>query len=108
MPYVFVEELQDGVKEADVVAKSDYETLQISFDSVAAERDTLKESLSDMQGQRDKLVGDLANAKQKFADSFLTSAQQIKKAQKEDVQKESRPAVTFANLFAERNPENAN
>ena len=71
MPYVFVDELPDGVEEANVVPLSDYDSLQ--------------QDLADMTNQRDEAIERAVTAeegwkksKEKFANTFLSTPTSIK------------------------------
>lgn len=107
MPYLFVEELEEGQEEANVRSAEDYAALEAERDSAVSERDELQKSYDGMVAERDNLAAELDNAKTKFADSFLSSTQKMKKNIAEDNENDSKP-MTFAQLFNERNVQNAN
>lgn len=94
MPYVFVEELEEGVEGADVVERSEYEQLRASVDELASQRDTLIE-------RAETAEKDAREARDKYAHAFITSPQRIKEENSRDVRRESRPS-TYSELFAGR------
>ena len=84
MAYVWVDEPEEGADVRDVVAREDY-------DQIVTERDTLIERAETAErGWRD--------ARNKYADAFITSPQRMKEDQKKDVNDDGR-ASTFAELF---------
>lgn len=93
MPYVYMDELPDGMEEATVYSEEDYS-------GVAAQ-------LEQAQTERDNLARELDAAKTKFANAFLSSPQHAKQVQAQEVNEEDRPS-TFDTLFAGRNKYNAN
>lgn len=93
MPYVYMDELPDGMEEATVYSEEDYS-------GVAAQ-------LEQAQTERDNLARELDAAKTKFANAFLSSAQHAKQVQAQEVKEEDKPS-TFDTLFAGRNKYNAN
>ena len=128
MPYVFVEELEEGREEAQVVDASEYSALQLEYDTAVGARDMLQQSVDaleqerdDLAEERDNLAGErdaiaserdslaaqLDDAKTKFADAFLSSPQRAKEVQREDAAGEGR-TYTFDELFAGRNKYHAN
>lgn len=107
MPYVFVDELAEGQEEADVYSPDDYNAVMMERDTAIGQIEDFRNQVRELTGERDSLMGQLDDAKRKFADSFLTSAASVKKAQNDDVRSESTPS-TFDTLFRERNPRNAN
>ena len=114
MPYVLVEELEEGQEEADVRSAEDYSALEAERDAVVSERDAvvserdeLQRNYDSMVAERDNLAAELDNAKTKFADSFLSSTQKMKQNIMTDNANDSKP-MTFDQLFKERNVQNAN
>lgn len=107
MPYVFVDELAEGQEEADVYSPDDYNALMMERDTAIGQIEDFRSQVSELTGERDSLMGQLDDAKRKFADSFLTSAANIKRTQNDEMRSEERPA-TFESLFKERNPNHAN
>lgn len=107
MPYVFVEELEEGQEEADVRSAEDYSALEAERDAVVSERDELQGNYDSLVAERDNLAAELDNAKTKFADSFLSSTQKMKQNIQTDNANDSKP-MTFDQLFKERNVQNAN
>ena len=128
MPYVFVEELEEGQEEAQVVDASEYSALQLEYDTAVGARDMLQQSVDaleqerdDLAEERDNLAGErdaiaserdslaaqLDDAKTKFADAFLSSPQRAKEVLREDTADDGR-TYTFDELFAGRNKYHAN
>lgn len=107
MPYVYYDELPEGEQEADVRSADEYNAIEMERDTVIGERDAIQRELEEMTGQRDNLAAELDDAKRKFADSFLSSPEKMKRENAADLRHED--AVTsFDQLFRERNPQNAN
>lgn len=67
MPYVFLEELGEGQEEADVVERSEYESLNEKLQSALDQRDQAIERAV-------KAEGDYGKMRQKYADTFLNKA----------------------------------
>lgn len=107
MPYVFYDEVPDGMEAADAYSPDDYNALMMERDTAIGRADALTRELQDMTGERDSLMGQLDDAKRKFADSFLSSPARAKARQAEEMRGEERPS-TFESLFRGRNRENAN
>lgn len=93
MPYVYMDELPDGMEEATVYSEEDY-------NGVTAQ-------LEQLQTERDNLASELDAAKTKFANAFLSSPQHAKQVQKQETKEEDMPS-TFDTLFKGRNKYNAN
>lgn len=93
MPYVYMDEVPDGMEEATVYSEEDY-------NGVTAQ-------LEQAQTERDNLARELDAAKTKFANAFLSSPRHAKQVQAHEVKEEDRPS-TFDTLFAGRNKYNAN
>lgn len=107
MPYVFVEELEEGQEEADVRSAEDYSALEAECDAAVSRCDELQGNYESMVAERDNLKAELDNAKTKFAESFLSSTQKMKRIIETDNANDSKP-MTFDQLFKERNAQNAN
>lgn len=107
MPYIFVEELEDGMEEADVRSVDEYNALELSLETAVGERDELQRLYDEAAGQRDDLASELDDAKTKFANAFLSTPQRAKESQRQEMRAEERP-MTFQELFSERNPRNGN
>lgn len=99
MPYVYMDELPDGMEEATVYSEEDY-------DGVAAELELARAENTELATERDNLARELDAAKTKFANAFLSSPQHAKRVQEQEVREEDRPS-TFETLFAGRNKCNA-
>jgi hypothetical protein len=99
MPYVFKEVLDEGEVEADVVPREDHQLVLDERDSLTEQRDALLERAETAeQGWRD--------ARNKYADAFITSPQRIKEENHKDVRHESSPR-TFDQLFSSKGENNA-
>lgn len=91
MAYVWVDEPEEGADVRDVVAREDYDQIVTERDGLVEQRDTLIERAETAErGWRD--------ARNKYADAFITSPQRMKEDQKKDVTEDGR-ASTFAELF---------
>lgn len=64
MPYIFVEELEEGQEAAEVVDKSDYETLDSLYQEAQNQRDAAIERAVNAESDYSKM-------RQKYADTFL-------------------------------------
>lgn len=64
MPYVFFDELPDGMEEVDVVTRDEY-------DGVVCERDGLRDKLFDSAQQLESARKDANDAKAKYASLVL-------------------------------------
>lgn len=94
MPYVYMDELPDGMEEAAVYSEEDY-------NGVAAQLELAQSENAELAVERDNLARELDAAKTKFANAFLSSPQHAKQVQAQEV-KEDMPS-TFETLFAGRN-----
>ena len=94
MPYIFVEEIEEGVEYADVVSAEDYSTLQASFEDLVMQRDAAIERAEAGEAEAKRM-------KDKYASRFLTTAAQAKEDLKDDIERDSGPR-SFVELFAER------
>ena len=101
MPYVYVDEVDEGIEAAEVVGIDEFrevtdenERLNVEIDELVSERNSLAES-------NEKLATELDDAKRRFANAFLTTPERIKSATATEVREESEP-VTFDSLFAQR------
>ena len=75
----------------DVVARGDYDRIVTERDGLVEQRDALVERAETAEkGWRD--------ARNKYADAFITSPQRMREDQKRDVSEDGR-ASTFAELF---------
>lgn len=94
MPYVFKEVLDEGEDEAAVVSRDDYDAVIQERDTVVTQRDAaIERAVTAEKGW--------ADARNKYADAFLTSPARVKAGQASDVKRDSRPQ-TFEELFASR------
>ena len=99
MPYVYMEELPDGMEEATVYSEEDY-------DGVTAQLERAQAENTELATERDNLASELDAAKTKFANAFLSSPQHAGQVQAQEVEEEDSPS-TFETLFAGRNKYNA-
>lgn len=101
MPYIFVEELSEGMEEADVRTAEDYAALQGKLDEAVAAQSELQHNYDVMSGARDNLAAELDEAKTKFANAFLSTPENLQNNQAKEPKDEYVPS-TFGNLFSER------
>ena len=72
MPYVYYEELPDGLEEAEAVSRED-------FESVATEYETLSKQRDELAGTVESLTKDLDRERAKYAQLVLDSANRTKR-----------------------------
>ena len=99
MPYVYMDELPDGMEEAAVYSEEDY-------DGVAALLEQAQSENTELAAERDNLARELDAAKTKFANAFLSSPQHAGQVQKQEAREEDMPS-TFDTLFKGRSKYNA-
>lgn len=99
MPYVFMDELPEGMEEATVYSEEDY-------GDVAARLERAQGENAELAAERDGLARELDAAKTKFANAFLSSPQHAAQARAQEAREEDMPS-TFETLFAGRNKYNA-
>lgn len=96
MAYIYVEEesLEEGQELADVVERSEYDAVLTERDELISQRDTLIERAEVAErGWED--------ARNKYADAFITSASRVKDDQREDVTDDGQ-VQTFEELWGAR------
>lgn len=94
MPYVWREEVEEGDDVRDVVERSDYDAVIEERDQLVTQRDGLIERAEAAEeGWR--------QAKNKYADAFITSAANVKRDQANDVKKDGSPS-SYSELFRTR------
>lgn len=99
MPYIFKDELEDGEIPADVVERENYDAIITERDELITQRDRLIERAETAEkGWRD--------AKNKYADAFITNSERIKQDQRNDVTGDGR-IQTFDELWQGRGKHNA-
>ena len=70
MPYVFVEELQEGQEEADVIERTEHDALQQQLEETRTQRDqAIERAETAEKGWRE--------SKEKYANTFLTTPSKI-------------------------------
>lgn len=94
MPYVFKDELDEGEVEADVVERSEYQT-------VVEDRDTVRTQRDEAIARAETAEKGWEESRNKYADAFLTSPARVKAAQERDV-KEDGQVYSFQELFEKR------
>lgn len=94
MPYVFKEVLDDEEVEADVVTRDEY-------DVAIRERDELMTQRDDAITRAETAEAGWQEARNKYADAFLTSPARVKQEQAADAKRDGTPQ-TFAELFASK------
>ena len=107
MPYVYYDELPEGAEESEAYSPDDYNALMMERDTAIGRAEEFERQVSELTGERDSLMGQLDDAKRKFADSFLSSPAKMKRTQREEMREEESPS-TFDTLFRGRNRTNAN
>lgn len=100
MPYVYMDELGEGMVEADVVERD-------IADSIADERDAAVTERDSLLAANESLARELDDAKAKFANAFLSSPEKMKSNQADDAKEEGK-IQSFDELFKGRNKYNAN
>ncbi|MBR2553450.1 MAG: hypothetical protein IKE94_01200 [Aeriscardovia sp.] len=94
MPYVFVEELQEDQEQADVIERTEFERVSDELEEMREQRDTAIERAEIAEkGWRE--------AKQKYADTFLTTPAKIIENHNGD-KSEPLTAQSIKELFARK------
>lgn len=78
MPYIFVEELEEGQEPAEVVDKADYETLDSLYQEAQNQRDAAIERAVNAENDYSKM-------RQKYADTFLKTPTRTPKQSPESI-----------------------
>lgn len=91
MPYIYKELLEDGDLEADVVTREDYVAVIQDRDELIVQRDSAIE-------RAETAERGWQEAKNKYADAFLTSPARVKKEQEADVKRDG-TVTSFEQLF---------
>lgn len=99
MPYVYYDELEEGMEAAEVRGVDEYNALETRNAELQEQYDTLVT-------ERDSLSKELLDAKTKFANAFLSSPQKMKQENAADLKHEDE-AMTYDKLFSGRS-RNAN
>lgn len=96
MAYVWVEDysLTEESDVRDVVERTDYDQLVTERDGLVEQRDALLERAETAEKGWEE-------AKNKYADAFITSPSRMKRDQEDDVERDGR-ASTYQQLFSER------
>lgn len=96
MAYVWVEDdsLTDDSDVRDVVERADYDELVTEREGLITQRDQLIEQVEIAEKGWEE-------ARNKYADAFITSPARMKREQEDDVRKDGR-ASTYSELFGER------
>lgn len=97
----------DDTSTFDFDAVEKYEEVVSEREALKAERDALQSEKDELISERDNLAQQLDEAKTKFANAFLSSAQHAKEVQAQDVEDDGK-SYSFSELFSERNKYNAN
>lgn len=95
MPFIEVEELQEGMTEADVVPRADY-------DSVVSERDTAAQQRDDALEQVETMNKEVLDVRSKYADYVLQSAKQNTSTQSQDTTPKATMAHDVRTLFSKK------
>lgn len=96
MAYVWVEDesVTEDSDVRDVVERTDYDEVVTERDGLITQRDALLERAETAERGWEE-------AKNKYADAFITSPARMKRDQESDVQRDGRPS-TYEQLFGER------
>lgn len=94
MPYYYYEEEVEGMEAADVVERSEHDTVVKELDEVRVQRDA---AIS----RAEAAEAGWEEAKEKYANAFLTTPARVKKEMEEHVKNDGRPK-TYAELFGMR------
>lgn len=78
MPYIFVEELEEGQEPAEVVDKADYESLDSLYQEAQNQRDAAIERAVNAENDYSKM-------RQKYADTFLKTPTRTSKQSPESI-----------------------
>lgn len=98
MAYVWVEEPEEGADVRDVVAREDYDQIVTERDGLIEQRDGLIEQRDTLINRAETAEKGWRDARNKYADAFITSPQRMKEDQNKGVREDGR-ASTFADLF---------
>ena len=94
MPYYFQEEALEGYEEVDVVPRSDHDAVVKELDEVRTQRDSAI-------ARAEAAEAGWKEAKEKYANAFLTTPARIKSEMEQHVKEDGRPK-TYAELFGMR------
>lgn len=94
MPYIYKEILDEGEVEADVVERSEY-------DAVIQDRDELMVQRDDAITRAEDAERGWEEARNKYADAFLTSPARVKREQEENVKLDG-VVRSYNDLFTNR------
>ena len=95
MPYVFYDELPDGVEEVDVVSRDEYNTLIEERDNTIQQRD-------DALAQIEEARKEVRDVKAKYADTILSANKKLGTTPKPEP-KRTKPklAMSTSELFSD-------
>ena len=91
MPYIFKEVLDDGEVEAEVVERGEYDAIIEDRDQLIVQRDSAIARAEEAERGWEE-------ARNKYADAFLTSPARVKREQSNDVKRDG-TVVSFKALF---------
>ena len=91
MPYIFKEVLDDGEVEAEVVERGEYDAIIEDRDQLIVQRDSAIARAEEAERGWEE-------ARNKYADAFLTSPARVKREQSNDVKRDG-TVVSFKELF---------
>ena len=72
MPYVYYDEIPEGLEEAEAVSRDDFESVAAEYETLSRQRDALAESV-------DSLTKDLDKERARYAQLVLDSANRTKR-----------------------------
>lgn len=101
MPYVYVDEVDEGSEAAEVIGLDEFRNVSEEVERLNVEIDELVTDRNSLAERNERLATELDDAKRRFADAFLTTPERIKSETATEVVEESEP-VTFESLFEQR------
>ena len=92
MPYVFVEELEEGQQEADVIERTEHDALQQQLEETRTQRDQAIERAETAEKGWNE-------AKEKYANTFLTTPSKIIENHNNQLRQQHLTAQSVSELF---------
>lgn len=103
MAYIYYDDdnIPEGMEAADVVERSEYDTVITERDEIITQRDSAIERAEIAEKGWEE-------SRNKYADAFLTSPARVKQEQEEDIKYDGKtPTTTFSDLFNGKDDEGA-
>ena len=92
MPYIFVEELEEGQQEADVIERTEHDALQQQLEETRTQRDQAIERAETAEKGWNE-------AKEKYANTFLTTPSKIMENHSNELRQHPMTAQSVNELF---------